>query len=256
MNFFFGLKSKDITSELTIPRFRNRSFTNPNYYLYEAKIKNEKWDIQLLKRNELNKDFFLIKHNSLNNNKIYFLAKDKELKILEKNNFLKLENLNNFTKTSPAYRSNLKISLKNGGFSSYQSEYPFEMITKKGSILSSINSLANKDASTNIIFIKNIYEKPIYEQFKGFLINIKSKKILKEFKLLTNFTNEIILENKFIGPDIFLFTDKFIGIPMYVSIKNKHISFEHTHPPHEYILSKDKFKKISELKNEINEIVN
>jgi hypothetical protein len=201
------------------------------------------------------KDFFLIKSNSLNNNKIYFLAKVKEIEILEKNNFLRLENLNNFTKTSPAYRSNLKISLKNGGFSSYQSEYPFEMITKKGSILSSINSLANKDASTNIIFIKNIYEKPIYEQFKGFLINIKSKKILKEFKLLTNFTNEIILENKFIGPDIFLFTDKFIGIPMYVSIKNKHISFEHTHPPHEYILSKDKFKKITDLKKEIYEII-
>jgi hypothetical protein len=129
------------------------------------------------------------------------------------------------------------------------------MITKKGSILSSINSLANKDASKNIIFIKNIYEKPIYEQFKGFLINIKSKQILKEFKLLTNFTNEIILENKFIGPDIFLFTDKYIGIPMYVSIKNKHISFEHTHPPHEYILSKDKFKRISDLKKEIYEII-
>ena len=210
MNFFFGIKSKNVTSELTIPRFRNRSFTDHNYYLFEAKIKKKKWNIKLLKKNELNKDFFFIESNSLNNDKIYFLAKSKEIKILENNNFSKLKNLNNFTKTSPAYRSNLKISLKNGGFSSYQSEYPFEMITKKGSILISINSLANKDASKNIIFIKNIYEKPIYEQFKGFLINIKSKKILKEFKLVTNFTNEIIIENKFIGPDIFLFTDKFL----------------------------------------------
>ena len=43
---------------------------------------------------------------------------------------------------------------------------------------------------------------------------------------------------------------------MFVSIKNKHISFEHTHPPHEYILSQNKFKKITELKEEINAIVN
>ena len=51
-------------------------------------------------------------------------------------------------------------------------------------------------------------------------------------------------------------TDKFLGIPIYMSIKNKHISFEHTHPPHEYILSKNKFEKISQLKNEVNEIIN
>ena len=43
---------------------------------------------------------------------------------------------------------------------------------------------------------------------------------------------------------------------MFVSIKNKHVSLEHTHPPHEYILSKNSFKKIAELKNEINEIIN
>jgi hypothetical protein len=130
------------------------------------------------------------------------------------------------------------------------------MITKRGSILSPMSSLANKNASLNMIFIKNIYESPVNEEFKAFFINIKSKKILKEFKMLTNFTNKIILEKKFISSDIFLFTDKFIGIPMYVSIKNKHISFEHTHPPHEYILSNDKFKKISDLKREIYEIIN
>ena len=42
---------------------------------------------------------------------------------------------------------------------------------------------------------------------------------------------------------------------MFVSEKKKHLSFEHTHPPHEYILSNDKFMKVSELKREINEII-
>ena len=55
---------------------------------------------------------------------------------------------------------------------------------------------------------------------------------------------------------MFLITDKYLGIPMFVSIDQKHVSFEHTQPPHEYILGKNKFKKISELKKEINEIIN
>ena len=47
-----------------------------------------------------------------------------------------------------------------------------------------------------------------------------------------------------------------MGVPIYISIKNKHVSLEHTHPPHEYILSNNKFQKVAILKNEINEIIN
>ena len=43
---------------------------------------------------------------------------------------------------------------------------------------------------------------------------------------------------------------------MYVSVKNGFLSFEHTHPPHEYILSENKFLKVTNLKKEINEIIN
>ena len=64
------------------------------------------------------------------------------------------------------------------------------------------------------------------------------------------------MEKEFIKPEVFLFTDKYIGLPIYCSIKNKHISFEHTHPPHEYIMSEDKYKVASELKKEFSEIIN
>ena len=80
--------------------------------------------------------------------------------------------------------------------------------------------------------------------------------ILFKQSILTNTTNEVEIKKEFIKPDIFLFTKDFIGIPIYTSIHKNHISFEHTHPPHEYILSGDKFKKISELKLEINAIIN
>ena len=50
--------------------------------------------------------------------------------IIRSNGLDKLTKFNNFTSTSPAFRCNLEISSDKGGFSSYQSEYPFNMINK------------------------------------------------------------------------------------------------------------------------------
>ena len=125
-----------------------------------------------------------------------------------------------------------KIYLNKGGFSSYQSEYPYSMITKKGTILSSISSIANSDADKNYVLIKNIFEEPIEEIFKAYLVNYKTKSIEEQFEIKTNYTNCIEISNKLIKPEIFLITDKYLGIPMYVSLKNNFLSFEHTHPPH------------------------
>lgn len=174
---------------------------------------------------------------------------------MDKNQFTKLISFNNFTETSPAFRANLEISIINGGFSSYQSDYPYSMIEKKGNVLSSINSLANSLAETNRIYFKNIYELPINKEFDIFFVDIDKRKVLKKVKALTNKTNEIEIEKKYIKPNIYLFSDKYIGIPIYVSIDNNHISMEHTHPPHEYILSKDRFRIVSDKKNEIYEII-
>ena len=78
---------------------------------------------------------------------------------------------------------------------------------------------------------------------------------LTNIEPLSNYTNSIEIDKKFIKPETFLISSEYIGVPMFVSIKNDHISFEHTHPPHEYILSKDRFEKINKLKKEINEII-
>ena len=40
------------------------------------------------------------------------------------------------------------------------------MTTKKGTILSSISSIANTDADKNYVLIKNIFEQPIEENLK------------------------------------------------------------------------------------------
>ena len=107
----------------------------------------------------------------------------------------------------------------------------------------------------NIIFLKNIYKLPIQDEFGAFFVNIKTKRVLKKIVVVTNFLNEIIVKKEFIKPEVFLFTDKYIGIPIFCSIKDKHISLEHTHPPHEYIMTNDRFRIVNELKKEFREII-
>ena len=256
MNYFFGIKNSFLKSKLTIPRFQNSNPTKKEYMLFQLEIINQSWKISNLNNIDLNSDFYKIGSSLIGNGNIFCLATKAEILELEKNNYSKLVNFNNFTDTVPDYRANLQVSIEGGGFSSYQSDYPFQMVTKKGSILSALSSLCNKNADQNIIFFKNIYELPIQEEFCVFFVNIKTMKVLKKEVVSTNFLNEIIVEKEFIKPEVFLFTDKYIGIPIFCSIKNKHISLEHTHPPHTYILSEDKFRIVSELKKEFSEIIN
>jgi hypothetical protein len=253
MNYFFGIKNSIFSSEVQIPTFQNRKVQRENVLLYRAYIENNKWKIEVLKNKKINKDFFLLKDEDVRNTDIYFLATEDDF---DNYDYLKLKNFNKFTDTTPAFRANFKIVLKNGGFSSYQSEYPYSMIEKRGTILSSVSSIANKDAEINYIFIKNIYLQPIFENFNAYLVNIVNKTVEDKISLKTNYTNSFELKKELIRPEIYLVTDKYLAIPMYVSVHNRHVSFEHTHPPHEYILSNNKFKKISELKKEINEIIN
>ena len=256
MNFFFGIKNSIMDSSLTIPRFQNSGLLKKEYEVFKLEISNQKRKISNIVNIEHDDDFYKIDSSQFENGNIFCLATKKETLKFKKNNYSKLLNLNNYTDTSPAFRANLQVSIKDGGFSSYQSEYPFRMVTSNGSILSPLSSLLNKEADENIIFFKNIYELPIQERFSAYFVNLKTKKVLKKITLITNLLNEVIVEKEFIRPEVFLFTEKYVGIPIHCSVKNKHISLEHTHPPHEYILSEDKFKTVGKLKKEFSEIIN
>ena len=253
MNFFYGINNNIFKSKLQIPIFKNRDLKKSNLKLFKIYPKNNQWVLKEVLNKKINDYFYVLKNKDILNNEIFFLADNMVFDKFDEN---KIQNFNNFTDTEPAYRANFEIYLnEGGGFSSYQSEYPYPMITKKGTILSSISSIANSDADKNYVLIKNLFEEPIEENFKVYLVNCKTKSIEEQFEIKTNYTNCIEINNKLIKPEIFLVTDKYIGIPMYVSVKNKFLSFEHTHPPHEYILSKNKFSKVSNLKKEINEII-
>jgi len=254
MNIFFGILSHDLKYKLTVPKFQNYSEPQNIYKLFTIKTNNNKWIVE--KTNCIDdKYFYYVNSNSLSQNSFFFLAKDKEIEKINENNYTKILNLNSFTNTIPSFRANMRIYNKFGGFSSYQSEYPYGMTVKNGSIMSPLSSLSNKQADYNKVFVTNIFHQPVIDKFKIYFINISLKKILYKKEIYTNSVNEIEIHNEFINPDVFLFTDRYLGVPVFVSCKDNHLSCEHTHPPHEYIISKDKYLRISELKKEMNEII-
>ncbi len=252
MNIFFGIKSDDFETSLNIPKFRNDTSKSSYYSLFKLNIFKSNWSYEKVEP-ENNFDFYFIENDMANNENIFVLAKENEIKKIKKNN--EIIDLNHFTNSSPAFRANLKISITDGGFSSYQSEYPYKMVIKKGNILSPIGTLLNTDADKNYLVLKNIYYKPIIENFNVYIFNFKKKIILKTLIAKTNYTNLFDIDNKLINSDNYIFSKNYLGIPIFISIKNKHLSMEHTHPPHEYIISKDKFQRVSALKKQINEIL-
>ena len=208
MNYFFGIKNSFLNSKLTIPRFQNSNPTKKEYMLFQLEIINQSWKISNLSNIDLNSDFYKIGSSLIGNGNIFCLATKAEILELEKNNYSKLVNFNNFTDTIPDYRANLQVSIEGGGFSSYQSDYPFSMVTKKGSILSALSSLCNKNADQNIIFFKNIYELPIQEEFCDFFVNKKTSGLINSFSTiisLRKFVDTTSFFNTFI---VFIFTKK------------------------------------------------
>ena len=127
------------------------------------------------------------------------------------------------------------------------------MIEKQGSILSPVSMLLNRNADRNFIFFRNIYYLPIKSKFEVILLNINSYKIIKIFECKTNQMNILNIDRELINGENYIFSKDYLGIPIFCSEYQGQISLEHTHPPHEYILSNDKFKTISQVKNEINE---
>lgn len=258
MNFFFGFQNEIISSEITVPKFDySGKQIYSDYKIFSAEPDNEHWKVNIAKVEE-NKNFFLIKNSEINNKKIFFLSKESQIKDnLIRND--KLKNLYNFNTFSDnkivEFRANLKIYLENYGFSSYQSDYNFNLCRLGGNILSPINSLLDRNSETNIIIFRNICTEPIFKKYKYYFIDFNKKKILYSNYVTNNLSNEIIVPNSMINDGIFFFTVGIIGIPIFISIKEGHLSMEHTHPPHHYILSQDRFKLVSNLKDKFKKIV-
>ena len=148
----------------------------------------------------------------------------------------------------------MKIKNDKYGSSSYQSEYPIEMTYKKGSILSTVSSLINEENS-NFIAFKQIYYLPENKPFQVFLVDLKTEEILSKTIFYTNTTNIIELSKVKNIKNCCFYSDGFLGIPIFISYGDKGVSMEHSHPPHLYIQSNNKFELVTNLKNKVKKIV-
>jgi hypothetical protein len=254
MNYYFFAATDGISCSIQIPRFRNDGKYISECKLYSACVRGKEWSTSEFKC-ESDCDFFYVEYRSEIKDAIFFLAKPSKV-----NSYQKLSkhliNYDYSTDTVPAYRANLFVANKRGGHSSYQSEYPFDMVNRKGSLIASVFSLANKQAIRNVIFLRNIYIAPIKEEFRAYLVNKKLRRVLHEYKLTTNETNILELQTKFIEPENYILAEGFLGVPIYYSEGNRgEISFEHSHPPHEDISGERRNELVKKVKDELFQII-
>ena len=248
MNYFFFLDLQDHYCELTIPKFRNDGITKNENLLYSANIKDNAWCFS--KNPQLSEDafFWYVHKTEENKNSIFFISTEDSF--LAQENSLYLNNLGNFTETDPAFRCNLEIGNNFGAWSSYQSEYPFRMVKLRGNIYSALGNLSIKYSEFNGVFIRNIFHKPIQEEFPVYILDQTNWKIVLKTSAITNMTTFIDLKNiDAKDENLVLWGSGYLGVPIYFSSNsNQGISLEHTHPPHESLHGKERFELVSKLK--------
>ena len=253
MNYFFLLAKEDLKSDLSIPKFKNSGEFCKDLKLFGARIEEQKWRFFKPEYSE-SENFWKVESDEKNFNDIYFLASTEQFNL--QSNSKNLLDLNNFTNTFPDYRANLSVKNETGAISSYQSEYPYQMTQRKGSIYSSISTLGNFHALENGVFVRNIYDEPFQNEFDGYIYDYKSETVLKKITLITNSCNFISFDDVEDNGSLILFCKDFLGVPIYFSkSKAGNLSLEHTHPPHENIQGPDRFKIVSMIKKELDERV-
>ena len=251
MNFFFSLSAEGVKATLHIPKFQNSGKRCGDLKLFEALIVNEKWVVKQPSSVIESKDFLSLTQPI--DQSVYFYGRDCDvLKILDENQLLDVEC---FTDTQPDFRCNLRIDNLKGGFSSYQSEYPFRMIKTLSSLYSECGLLSQPSASRVGLFIRNIHCNPVTSARKLFLYCDEVNELLDTFVVNLNRSTFIDLtQYKDRLESCFVYAKDFLGIPIYMTeSKNGLISMEHTHPPHEAIRGAEKFHLVQEFKKRIDE---
>ena len=247
MNYFFLTSNNNFGCQISIPKFTNDGYQDHAMGLVRASIVDQKWCFQEHSGPE-DGDFWEFESSPETAGDIFFIATKEQLRLQQ--NSRRLLDLNTYTNTVPDYRCNVEIFNDSGGFSSYQSEYPYQMATRKGAIFSSIATLSNPSAIKNGLFFRNIYEHPVHNEFPGWVVNKRTCEVKKSFVLRTNTTNYISLEDLDEDPDLVFYAKGFLGIPIYVSEdKTGQLSFEHTHPPHSNVFAR--FDLVNKIKKSI-----
>ena len=247
MNYWYNISHENFLSKITIPSYNPDNNQLNKLILHRAYIHNKNWKFESVKENFI--DYEIIA-NDYNKDSIYFLY-DENLNNIRQE---KLISRANFLNTSPSYRANMSITIRDQLKTCYQGEYSSFMFAKRGTTLSFQNSCLNKRYNNYLIFT-NYIDEPVKNKFELKLVNVKSKKVVKNYLCQTNCSNIFKLDNSMNSDNCILLTRKYLGVPQLFSysIEEGSVSFEHTQPPHCYVWES---KYISKLKKDYIKIFN
>lgn len=142
--------------------------------------------------------------------------------------------------SQPGWRGN--IILRAGTAStSYVGEYPGDMVKiDRGSLLSFATFQQNNtDVGTQFV-LPNMRLNPAQEEASIRFVSGKSRKLLKEIKCLRNRVSVVAVDDIVVDPTdmVVAVSGDITGVPLYLTHTKdfSQLSFEHTHPPVEYLV--------------------
>ncbi|CAM8427684.1 hypothetical protein MCESTEH50_00880 [Candidatus Methylopumilus universalis] len=243
MDFYFFLDNGHFDPEITVSNFApsGEIKNSQDYFVCFALPLSGKWHLHTYKKLIANssetinwKDLGI--ERPLIRRVIIFLSKVPLNEVVDV-----LPETNSFQST-PAWRANLKI--KGIGTSvSYQGEYPYNMTKiKNGSIVSFLPLIRNGVGITNYIFYPSFSNEFISKEGIVKFLTSKTKKIITEFKIQSNYVNCLdISELGDSDEQILLVGSGLMGIPIYFSTyqNGERMSLEHAMAPSEYAILGD-----------------
>lgn len=156
----------------------------------------------------------------------------------------------NFQSSQPEWRANLRILSKSSA-TSYMGDYPGNMTIKNKGSFVSISPMIQKGDSvqTDLIFV-NITSKPERPRATLKIATIKGRRVIGTIEVNTNAVSRACLNDYSTSEPYYIYSDEIFGIPIYFSYNSGKnlLSMEHTHPPVEYLFSKNRYNFIREMK--------
>lgn len=246
MSLFFGAEIPGFESVISIASFDNYSEYLEEGALYSCEAKDNSWQVSFV--GKLGESFINLDSSKFDFSKqFFFIDKIGRYSAIESNSTNALNFSHSFTKTFPSYRANLSIRSAEGAISSYQSEYPFEMLNARSSIVSNCGLLTSSKGENYLVLV-SIIDEPVVYNVECEIIDKKSEVSLTKFMAHTNRVTVHKLDKSCISGNCYLSAKGYPMIPIYLNITDGGLSFEHTHPPHDTFLG-DFRKVLEDFKN-------
>lgn len=147
--------------------------------------------------------------------------------------------------SQPGWRGNI-ILRGDDCTASYVGEYPHNMVTiDRGSLLSFATFQQNSGEVGTQFVLPNMRRDPAIETATVRFLSGRTRKVLKEITCRRNRTSVVPVDDILVDPTdmVVAVSGDITGVPLYLTHTRdwREMSFEHTHPPVEYLVFGDRW---------------